>query len=230
MRMKFNKILKAILGILGIFLLIIILYLMAAFGLSSITVNKDFAPCEKEAVEIYIMTNGVHTDLVLPFNNEMMDWGKMLDPSATHSRNPLVNYVAFGWGDKGFYLDTKTWAELKISTAFNALFYLGTSAMHVTFYKKIQVSESCRKICIDKESYRMLVQYISDSFKLDGAGLAQQIPGAAYWKNDSFYEANRKYSLFYTCNTWANNGLKSANLKACWWTPFDSGIFQQYEN
>ena len=27
-----------------------------------------------------------------------------------------------------------------------------------------------------------------------------------------------KYNLFYTCNTWANNVLKSANLKACLFT------------
>lgn len=230
MRIKSFKILKGVIKLFGIFLIFITLYFIAAVGLSAIPVNKDFAPCEKDAVEIYIMTNGVHTDLVLPFKNEMMDWAKMLDPSATQSGNAFINYAAFGWGDKGFYLETKTWEELKASTAFNALFNLGTSAMHVTFYKNIKMGESCRKICINKESYRKLVQYINDSFKLNSAGIAQQIPGAAYWKNDSFYEANRRYSLFYTCNTWANNGLKSANLKACWWTPFDWGIFQKYQD
>jgi hypothetical protein len=34
--------------------------------------------------------------------------------------------------------------------------------------------------------------------------------------------------MFHTCNTWANNGLKSCGQKAALWTPFDSGIFGQY--
>ncbi|HXU27639.1 MAG TPA: DUF2459 domain-containing protein, partial [Bacteroidia bacterium] len=46
--------------------------------------------------------------------------------------------------------------------------------------------------------------------------------------NDSFYEAVGVYGLFYTCNTWANNGLKYCGQKACLWTPFEKGIFYQY--
>ena len=52
---------------------------------------------------------------------------------------------------------------------------------------------------------------------------------AVYGKNDAFYEANGSYSLFHTCNTWANNGLKACGQKACFWTPFDSGIFYHYD-
>jgi hypothetical protein len=46
--------------------------------------------------------------------------------------------------------------------------------------------------------------------------------------NDSFYEAKGAYTLFYTCNTWANNGLKAINQKAALWTATDRGIFQHY--
>jgi hypothetical protein len=44
-----------------------------------------------------------------------------------------------------------------------------------------------------------------------------------------FYNAKGRYSLFYTCNTWANQALKSANQKAALWTIFDFGIFQHYK-
>jgi uncharacterized protein (TIGR02117 family) len=227
--MKLKKISLWILKILGIFLLLIILYFVSAFGLSSITVNSGFKQYEKKDVEIHILTNGVHTDLVLPFRNQYMDWSKYVKPTDTRSKKPSAVNVAFGWGDKGFYLDTKTWADLKFSTAFNAVFYLSSSAMHVTFYNGLGESESCRKICISKESYLRLTNYIIESFSPDSLGVPRQITGASYSDNDSFYEAKGKYGLFFTCNTWANKGLKKANLKACLWTPFDTGIFKKYK-
>jgi hypothetical protein len=57
----------------------------------------------------------------------------------------LVNYLAFGWGDKGFYLNTPEWADLKVSTALNAAFGLSSSAIHSTFYKKLRENETCKK-------------------------------------------------------------------------------------
>lgn len=159
----------------------------------------------------------------------MKDWTSFVNPADTKSGNTIANYVAFGWGDKGFYLETPTWEDLKFQTAFKALFFLSSTAMHVTFYKKLHENESCRKICITKMSYKMLTNYIESSFEKNG-DFTKLIKGAAYSDNDLFYEAKGTYNLFRTCNTWANSGLKSANLKACLWTPFDKGIFYQYNN
>ena len=50
-----------------------------------------------------------------------------------------------------------------------------------------------------------------------------------YPQLNSFYEAKGSYSFFYTCNTWANNGLKAMGQKAALWTPSDFGIFQHYK-
>ena len=227
--MDLRKVVKGTLKISGIFLLLVAVYFLSAFALSSIPVNADFKECEKEAVEIHILTNGVHTDLVLPYRNQYMDWSEWVNPSQTKSGDSSAVNVAFGWGDKGFYLETKTWDELKLSTACKAIFYLGSSAMHVSFHKKLRETASCRKICVSKESYLKLVQYISQRFETDSMGLPRQIVGASFTNHDAFYEAKGKYSLFYTCNTWANEGLKSAGLKACYWTAFKCGIFEQYE-
>lgn len=226
--MTLRKVFMLALKTIGVLLSLPILYLLIALGFSYISVNSSFKECEKDAVEIYILTNGVHTDIVLPIKNQYKDWSTFVKPSDTRSGNKLVNNVAFGWGDKGFYLQTKTWADLKFSTAFNAAFYLSSSAMHITFYNGLSESETCKRVCIDKGEYMKLVDYIDKSFEHDSFGNAVQIQGASYWNNDSFYEAKGSYGLFNTCNTWANGGLKAAGLKACLWTPFDKGIFHQY--
>lgn len=227
--MIIRKVTKGFIKALGVFMIFIALYFVVAFVLSSVPVNADFKACEKDSVEIHILTNGVHTDLVLPYRNQYMDWSEWVNPSQTKSGDSTAVNVAFGWGDKGFYLETKTWDELKLSTACKALFYLGSSAMHVSFYQKLRETESCRKICVGKESYIKLVGYITQGFETDSMGLPRQIVGASFTNHDAFYDAKGKYSLFYTCNTWANDGLKFAGLKACYWTAFKGGIFDQYD-
>lgn len=204
------------------------LYVTSVLLISKITVNSDadFIKQQK-TVPIYILTNGVHTDIVVPVHNEIKDWRNQIQFSQTKSKDSLMNYIAFGWGDKGFYLDTPEWSDLKASTALKAAFGVSSSAMHTTFFKQLHEGEDCKRILISKENYQKLVNYISDSFS--DPIHPQWIEGHSYGKKDAFYEAKGSYSLFYTCNTWANSALKAANQKASLWTVYDKEIFCHYK-
>ena len=147
----------------------------------------------------------------------------------TAANDTLAQYVSFGWGDKGFYLETPTWADLKFSTAFKAMFYLDKTAIHSSFYRKMKEDDDCIKIKISKEQYQKMIVYVNQSFEKDKDGNVMLIKGKSYGNRDAFYEATGTYGLFNTCNTWANGGLKYCNLKACVWTTFDKGIFYQYK-
>lgn len=225
------KIAKKILKITGLTILILVcligIYLLSAYVLSRVSVDRESQT--QNDMTIYILTNGVHTDLVVPIKNEQIDWSKEVKFANTTGKDSLFEYVAFGWGDKGFYLETPTWADLKASTAFKAAFALSTSAIHATFYKRMVEGADCVKINISKEQYSRLVKYIQESFTTDTQGHLMYIrTNANYGKEDAFYEAKGSYNVFHTCNTWANNGLKSCGQKASLWTPFDTGIFYQY--
>ena len=206
----------------------LIIYVSSAFLLSKITVNSDAENQPKE-IAIYIKTNGVHTDLVLPIKSEIKDWSQQIKFENTISKDTTATFIAFGWGDKGFYLDTPEWSDLKAKTAFNAAFGLGNTAIHSTFYKNLKENNDCVKVLISKENYKKLTTYIENSFDLDESNNIMSISATTYGKNDSFYEAKGSYSLFHTCNSWANNGLKAANQKAAFWTVTDSGIFCHYK-
>jgi uncharacterized protein (TIGR02117 family) len=216
--------LRSILGIIAFFSL----YVLAGFTLPYIAVNSNRQQTASDSIPVYILSNGVHTDLVLPLRNAYQDWSRQLDYHHTVAQDSMARYVAFGWGDKGFYLETPTWADLKASTALKAMFFMSTSAMHVTFYKEMYTGPLCRSARISADQYRDLVRFIAQSFRQDTPGRFQYIPGHAYGLHDGFYNARRVYNLFYTCNTWANEGLKSAHMKACLWTPLDKGILYQY--
>lgn len=221
------KIIKKLLKYLAIFILSLLTYLLIVTLLSFVSVNEDFAENHQE-IPIYILTNGVHTDVVLPIKNEHYDWSNQLKFEHTKSKDTTYQYVALGWGDKGFYLETPTWADLKASTALKAASGLSTTAMHITFYKDLKESKSCKKLQISSDNYKKLILFINESFKTKSGEFLKIETYAVYGKHDVFYEANGSYSLFYTCNSWANQVLKAANQKAALWTISDSGIFRHY--
>lgn len=224
-----KKVLKYIMFLIIGIIFLVSGYMFLAYSLSRIQVDKEAST--KNEVEIFVKTNGVHTDIVLPTKNSLINWTKEIKYSHTKSLDTTAKYLAMGWGDKGFYMETPTWADLKASVAFNAAFGLSTTAIHTTFYEKMVENDSCIRIMISKKQYSRLIKYVSSSFKKDKYGHFINIETDANYSNsDAFYEANGSYSMLHTCNTWANDGLKACGQKSCYWTPFDTGIFLKYNN
>ncbi|AYZ11096.1 TIGR02117 family protein [Chryseobacterium arthrosphaerae] len=227
--MTVKIILMYILKVIGVILGIVIIYVILGLLIPYIPVSaKDDG--QKKEIPIYIYTNGVHTDIVMPVKNDLQDWSAKIPFADTKSKKTDYQYIGIGWGDKGFYLDTPTWADLKFSTAVKAAFWLSDSAMHCTYYRTMKEGEDCKMIMISRGQYENLVKFVEDKFDRDQNGKFMLIPtDAVYGDNDAFYDAKGTYSFLYTCNTWSNNALKAAGQKAALWTPSDFGIFQHYK-
>lgn len=225
-----KKILKRIGKILLYILLLLVVYVIAALCVPYIPVNKNSDYKSPNDVTIFITTNGVHTDLVVPVKNQWMDWTQYVKYADTDLKDTTYPYVGIGWGDKGFYLQTPSWSDLKFSVAFKAMTGLSSAAIHATFYKKLTEDTSTVALNINKDNYQYLVKYITNSFDVDQDGHSIHIPSVndGYGDMDAFYEAKGSYSLFHTCNTWANGGLKAAHQKAALWTVLKNGIFRHY--
>jgi uncharacterized protein (TIGR02117 family) len=210
-----------------LFLVIIGLYFLCAEIFSSIIVNKDQNQPKETAV--YISTNGIHTDIVMPVKTEMIDWSRKIKFSDAKSKDDTQNFVAFGWGNKDFFINVPGWSELKLSIVVKAGLGMGPSAMHITFLKSVKEDELCRKIELSKSQYIDLVNFIESYFKKDSLGNFITISTPNTYGSDAFYEAKGRYTLFFTCNTWTNSALKNAGLRSCLWTPFQTGIFKIFE-
>ena len=206
-------------------LILIVGYLLISIILSVIPANKNFREPLNSDYEIWIKSNGVHLDIVLPIKNKFTDWNDIL--LIPDNIKDKVQFVGFGWGDKEFYINTPEWSDLKFSIAFRALFKRTDAAMHVTYYKNITENDHSIKLLLNEQQFEDIQSFILKSFKINKSSVIP-IKDIEYGTYDRFYDANYSYSLFYTCNTWTNEALKKAELPACVWTPFDKGILYQY--
>lgn len=225
MKKVFINILKTV----GILICSVLLYIGLGLAIPYIPVQAEVTP-EPKVINGFIKTNGVHTDIVIPVKSAYIDWETKFPTKNTLSQRVDYKYIAVGWGDKGFYLDTPEWSDLKFSTAFKAAFWLGDAAIHTTYYDDIKVNNDTKSFSMTERQYKSLIKFIDDSMKKDKNGDYIHIQtDAVYGKNDAFYEAKGSYSFLYTCNTWANNALKKAGQKTAFWTLTDFGIFQHYK-
>ena len=201
------------------------LYAAAVFILPQIRFNNRQIQDESLLTQCFLKSNGAHVDIVMPIKSEIYDWSTILSQSHIQFSDSTFEWIAFGWGDKNFFLNTPTWGDLTFSTAFKAAFWLGSGAMHVTYYKEVSTHEKCLPFTLNAEQTKLLFSYILQDFVRDLDGNIVLIPtDKVYGPRDVFYESKKKYSLFHTCNTWVNNALKYSNYKYCLWTALEFGV------
>ncbi|MGN5956431.1 TIGR02117 family protein [Sphingobacterium lactis] len=206
-----------------------LLYLAADALLSRISLNKVDQSSGQKTIEAYILSNGVHTDIVLPIRTADLDWTSVFPIENTKGKAQDHQFISIGWGDKGFYLNTPEWKDLTAKTALVAALGIGETALHITYYKQMENDSLCRKINIDSTQLSILQNYIINSLDKDQDGKPIYIQtNAQYGQDDAFYEAKGAYSMFYSCNTWTNEALKKAHMPAGYWTVFDKGILRHY--
>ncbi len=219
---KTIKILKKLFKSTAYCLLVPIAYLLVSLVLSAITVDRKSTQAISPASEksIYLLTNGIHLDIVIPKHD--IDSALL----AGLRRQPTSQYFAFGWGDKNFYLDTRYLKDLTLKNTVNALFLNSSSVMHVTRYDIKQ--PNWLEINVSETELNALNAYIQNSFQLNENGMKMILDNQGYSAIDDFYQAKGSYSALNTCNTWVNSGFKQSGLKASLWTPFDFGLMNKY--
>ena len=176
---------------------------------------------------IYVQSNGIHTDVCLPVNSPSINWDEFISRKP-YSAATNFEYITIGWGDKGFFLDTPTWADLKASTAVNAAFLPSPTAMHVAYSSEPKTNENRKRVFISKANYERMISYVKSSFKLNGNKI-EIIPNRGYGDHDNFYEAKHSYHMFRTCNIWTNEALKSAGVKTGVYALFPDGILKHLD-
>jgi len=193
-------------------------------------VNRDFRPTPQEAggVTVYLRTNGVHADLVLPAEGPH-DWRAQFPAESVIAAAWLgsaqgLRWVAFGWGDRDFYVHTRTWRDLRPATAAAALLGLGSGAMHVE-YLADPLRYRARRIDLSLPQYRALVAAVQAGFAPGPDGRPQRIAAPGYFDTDAFYEGTGRYTLWLTSNEWVRRALAGSGVRTAAWAPLDAALF-----
>ncbi|WP_262503859.1 TIGR02117 family protein [Sphingosinithalassobacter sp. CS137] len=198
--------------------------LVAAYGVAAlagtlIPANPGWDEPER-GIRIYIEDNGVHTGIVLPKRAAGVTWDDLVQPGdIADPRYAAAEWLAFGWGDRNFYVNTPSWADLDPLIAIGALVGTDDTVLLVEHIGEPRRSEGVRSILLRPEEYRRLAAFIRATFDRDGPAVIR-----GYGPHDAFYPANGSYSGVVTCNEWVGRALRTAGVRMGAWTPLAASV------
>ena len=132
---------------------------------------------EPTAVNAYVHSNGVHTDFVFPLHAPGVDW-ELTFPAGHFPKIPAdAAFIAIGWGDREFYLNTPRWQDLTVSRALQALSGSGRSLLHVTYLRQSDLLEGSRPLPLSATQYASLMKYIDATLVRSESGQGVNVPG-----------------------------------------------------
>lgn len=212
--------------LIGVLLGVILAYFLAVGVLGIIPVNAGFKP-QPGGVRVYVINNGVHSDIVLPARSDAMDWTRELPIEDFRALSAPLPWVAFGWGDRGFYLDIPTWSDLTFKVAIVALSGIDSTLMHVHYLSDPRQSVGWVALDISQTQHQALIRHVHSAFRRSADGRLQAVIGRSYGDADAFYQALGRFSLFVSCNEWVRRGLSRAGIRTAAWSPLMWSLFWQ---
>lgn len=171
-----------------------------------------------DGVTIYVVSNGIHTDLLLPATAGPIDWRALVRPrDIADPRFANRRWLAFGWGDRDFYLNTPSWDRIDPARVLRAATGSGSTVLHVEYRTEPARAGDVYRIVLRPEEYRRLAGFVRATF---AGGAARH----GYGRHDAFYPARGGYSAIRTCNAWTGEALRHAGVRVGRWTPFPVSV------
>lgn len=203
-----------------------LLYVVAAVIGSLVPRNAGWRE-PAEGVQIFLRSNGVHVDLVLPARAQGFDLYRLLPPGHVADPRAAQGWIGLGWGQREVYLETPQWRDLTLRNAVRATLG-GGALMHVDHVGAPQPSADTRPVRLEPAAYRRLVAAALADFVRGRDGRPIPLPGRGYGIDDVFYEAGGRYSALRPSNQWTADALAQAGVRVGVWTPFAQGILWRF--
>ncbi len=183
--------------------------------------KRSPASCD---VKICVINFGIHSEIIVPFEHKIFDWRKHLGMG----KNADYNYLAFGWGEREFYMNPPREIDAKIVAGIKALFLPNPSVIRVEGYKNLPQNFEIECFGVSQSGYLKLNKFIKNTFQLDQQGEKIRLSGGS--GNASYFEAKGTYSILRNCNSWTAEALRKADVNTPVWAGLSTAIMLHLDN
>ncbi len=168
-------------------------------------------PAGGEAVTVYVLNYGFHTDIAISADLIRTRGGRLAEAARAAGD---WKWFVIGWGDESFYTGTGASMDRAID-GLRSLFWPGNpSVIRITGLNtqpdRAYVNTDTATLALSAAGFEAMAQSIESSFRAEpgqplvSSGL-RDMPGV-------FFPARGNFSILRTCNNWTSDQLNAAGL------------------
>lgn len=165
-----------------------------------------------EAVEIALLYGPIHVDFLLPADDRTRAALGFAAGAGVPLGHPDVRHVLVGWGARDFYTTAGTFADITARATLRAVTG-DASVLRVDVIGDFPPGFDPPRLRLSQDQYAALLEAIA------ATATGPAIPGAGHTGTDGFLEAEGRFHILNTCNTWVSRMLRAAGVPAGIWTP-----------
>ena len=204
--------------LIGAAFLVVGLYLSAGAlgGLPPGAVAVVGAQDENE-VEIGLLFGPIHVDFLLPATDETRAALAPMAAAGVPVADPGVAHFIVGWGAREFYTTAGTYADITLAASARAISG-DASVLRVDVVGPISPNAEYPRLRLSAAQYRALLA------EIEATATGPAILGAGFTATDGFVEAEGRFHILRTCNTWVGRVLRAAGVPMGVWTPMPYSV------
>ena len=170
-------------------------------------------------VEIFVVSHGYHSGLVLPREAMAEAAGQRshLALGAVAQRFSGYRFVEIGWGDESFYRHVPNVASLSFGLAVRALLWPGNpSVVHVVGLpgppREAFPRADIVRVELSSGGFARMLEALEASFGKEGGAPPPEPLGSGLYGPSLFYRGVEAFHAFNVCNHWVARLLAAAGL------------------
>jgi len=175
------------------------------------------------SVPVFVRSNGVHTDIVMPARAAGLDCHRLVPPGHVQSPSGAGEWVAIGTGERETFLNTPRWRDIRVRTLGRFVFG-GELLLHVEHVDAPRPGPRVRALRLRPEQALRLGQAIAGTFRRGVDGHTLPLAGTGFGARDVFYLASGRYDALRNCNQWTADMLGKAGVRVGRWTPLAPAV------
>ncbi len=165
-----------------------------------------------DTVEIALLYGPIHVDFILPATPETRAALGFAAGAGVPLAHPDVRHLIVGWGARDFYTTAGTFADITFGPTWRAVTG-DASVLRIDVIGAFPAGFEPPRIRLSQAQYAALLDAITATVT------GPPILGAGFTGTDGFFEAEGRFHILRTCNTWVSDMLRQAGVAAGLWTP-----------
>lgn len=196
------------------------LYLLGAGIGGFVPGPQNMQPKENEqsSIHVLLVSGPIHYDFALPLTAETRSVFGDLSEAGIAMQDPRAKWLLVGWGAREFYTTTGGHGDLNLQAIWRAATG-DASVLRVDLWGALPEGHSLPHIELTSTEYTALLRAIRASFASGQDAQPIAIDASGFTASDRFFEAEGRFHLFRTCNTWVSRMIRSAGLDFGAWMP-----------